>query len=444
MSTRFTALTIKEGDAFLLEDNGRNCLFDSGVNETIVNILKYKGIVKLDLAICSHNDADHAKGFIALLQSNIKIKEIWLPSFWLSILQYVEEYGVDWTEIDRHNEEINERIKDGLSPDMVFSNDSKPITNYESNKTLSYFATKLENDHYRRCQEAIIQQDIVNQVTDELRLREDVIVPPRIVHKITKHLIDGLPDYHDQKPFPEIILEVTLKLYRDLGNNSTKYSPKRIDDTLNEYLSYLGLNYYIQSDYVKQIEEYFDNIRNLAVLAHRRGCKIKWFKPTQSCPCNPVKETGFIALNSDECQVSRIQDNIMAFAMALHLTEVNEYSLVFEYLKDGIPIIRFSADSNSECQSKPYINNIIVTAPHHGSKNNANVYKNLVGEDIIWVRSNSASRISRMPCRDFLLMKNKYCLACEAYNFKSEICFEYNPWDLQWHHVHGEQCRCKP
>ena len=33
---------------------------------------------------------------------------------------------------------------------------------------------------------------------------------------------------------------------------------------------------------------------------------------------------------------------------------------VYEYLKNDIPIIRFSADSDCECQSQPYIDNIII------------------------------------------------------------------------------------
>lgn len=100
MSTRFTALTIKEGDAFLLEDNGWNCLFDSGVDDKIVDLLKYKGINKLDLAICSHNDEDHAQGFIELLESGFIIDEIWLPGLWASILQYIKNHNIHSQEIE--------------------------------------------------------------------------------------------------------------------------------------------------------------------------------------------------------------------------------------------------------------------------------------------------------------------------------------------------------
>ncbi len=399
----------------------------------------------LDLAICSHNDTDHANGFIALLQSKIRIKEIWLPSFWLSILQYVQEHGFDWSEIDRRNEEINKRIKKGLSPDMIFSKDSKPITNDESNMTLSYFAEYCDYDN-----NGYFRDKLVYYVIDSVEHQLDGIKSQAIVRKVAESVIDNLiivPDYVNDVVY--IVTKVITRMYNNLGDEPDKYNNKLIKQTLLEVLSDVGHENLIKSSTsvkdLKKIKGYFGNIRNIAGLAYRRGCKIKWFEPTQGCPCNQVDKTGFIALNSDECQVSRIQDNIMAFALALHLTEVNEYSLAFEYLKDGIPIIRFSADSDCPCQSQyPYSENIIVTAPHHGSAANAKVYSAIQGDDIIWVRSDKVSRSQGRPCDAFKSMKKKYCLACEACNFISEICFEYDPWNLQWQYVRGEQCRCKP
>ena len=155
--------------------------------------------------------------------------------------------------------------------------------------------------------------------------------------------------------------------------------------------------------------------------------------------------SGFFPLNSEECPVSRLQDEILAFAMAVRLTEVNEFSLTFEYLKEGVPIIRFSADSDCIYQTASY-DGAIVTAPHHGSEANANVYTAIKGDNIIWVRSDTVSGGTGKkprPCDAFKSMKNKYCLACESFNFISEICFEYDPCHKKWQHVRGEQCRCK-
>ena len=92
MSTVFTALEVGKGDAFLIQTPGWNCLFDAGQYPNIIGLLQGKGIYKLDLAICSHNDVDHAKGFIELLKDrSIAIDEIWLPSIFASIIQFVKE-----------------------------------------------------------------------------------------------------------------------------------------------------------------------------------------------------------------------------------------------------------------------------------------------------------------------------------------------------------------
>ena len=154
MSTRFTALTIEQGDAFLLEDNGWKCLFDSGVDKKIIDLLKYKGIDKLDLAICSHNDADHANGFIKLLQhdSGIKIDEIWLPGLWASILQFVRDNCNEPKEIHCSEEDFMGELGPLYSGEFV----SLELFN----KTLSFFVEwKDSNNMYQFHDDLLPKQD---------------------------------------------------------------------------------------------------------------------------------------------------------------------------------------------------------------------------------------------------------------------------------------------
>ena len=107
---------------------------------------------------------------------------------------------------------------------------------------------------------------------------------------------------------------------------------------------------------------------------------------------------------------------------------------------NGEPIIRFSADSDCTCQSMVYKNSIIITAPHHGSEANSNVYQCIKGNDIIWVRSDRKSRIR--PCDTFKKLASKYCLACANRNAKSEISFRYNRMQKKWIHLSGMHCNC--
>lgn len=228
--------------------------------------------------------------------------------------------------------------------------------------------------------------------------------------------------------------------------NHTKLRKARIRETFFECLTDYEMNHLIKSisseKEKNKIKELFGNIRNIAVCANQRKCRIKWFEPKQSSSITTVQKTYFKALNSVECQTSKLQDNIEAFINALHLTEVNKYSLVFEYWKDNFPIVRFSADSDCSNQSD-YTVNIIVTAPHHGSHDNANVYNNIKGNDIIWVRSDKMQKNNNRPCPAFKDQPNKYCLACKKYNFISEICFKYNTSNKRWDNVSGKQCKCK-
>lgn len=89
---RLTALEIKKGDAYLLQnDNNENFLFDAG-SPKVVNLLYQKGCCYLNVAICSHNDSDHTAGFENLLKSCVQIDELWLPNIWASIVSFLNEH----------------------------------------------------------------------------------------------------------------------------------------------------------------------------------------------------------------------------------------------------------------------------------------------------------------------------------------------------------------
>ena len=180
------------------------------------------------------------------------------------------------------------------------------------------------------------------------------------------------------------------------------------------------------------------NIEEIAKLAYQRGCIIRWFEPINGCVANYI-DYGFTALNSKETHQIKKLKGVKEFIYALTLTAENKYSLVFEYAEEVTPIVRFSADSDCTCQSvMPYPNNIIITAPHHGSEANQNVYSQIRGNDIIWVRSDRKSR--KRPCAAFKRQANRYCLACSNRNFKAELHFEHD--GNRWQHITRYSCTC--
>ena len=446
MSTRFTALTIREGDAFLLEDNGRKCLFDSGVDDLIVRILNRKRIDNLDLAICSHNDADHANGFIELLESNIRIKEIWLPYWWASILQYAKDYPIDWKEMGCFDKDFKKKVLKGYDPESLFSEESESVPCDDFNNTLLALADRAgyEKENQLRFEKTIIQkiQHIVNRVVNELgdRISPDVVdcITNGVVGFIS-HKLDYVVEYDEITC--DMARYVTYNIHEKHGNFLPWNYKRLIDDYCVRYLAERSLIDLINGfDCVHNLKIKYDNIMKIVVLATKSGCTIKWFEPTKRLTNIPI-DYGFVALNSTNvCRVKKLK-NTKAFVCALYLTEENQYSLVFEYQKEDVPIIRFSADSDGKWQSIPYRNNIIVTAPHHGAKANKKVYE-LDDEAVIWVRSDSFSKTQGRPCVEFKAMKNKYCLACKSNYFISEVCFEYDALSRKWMYNSGERCVC--
>ena len=223
------------------------------------------------------------------------------------------------------------------------------------------------------------------------------------------------------------------------------------DEFEDNMLMYIGFMDYAHRDMRYEICPYFrfslkelslliklKNIEKIAKLAYQRGCIIRWFEPVNGCVANYI-DYGVTALNSKETHQIKKLKGVKEFIHALTLTAENKYSLVFEYAEEGTPIVRFSADSDCTCQSvTPYPNNIIITAPHHGSEANQNVYSQIRGQDIIWVRSDRKSR--KRPCADFKSQANRYCLACRNHNFKAELLFEHD--GNRWQHITGNSCTC--
>lgn len=348
MSLTFTALPVLEGDAFLLQDNGRNYLFDAGGStKNIVTFLGNEKVKELNVAICSHNDSDHADGFKGLLDptknKGIQILELWLPGTWAKIIQFV-------------------------------------IDNILNSKKWTIVACALRNPG---CD---LKCELEYPVSDSDKYIE--------TKKLNSHLSDFSFLYDKYKTWSRYTNPSHLKLI-------------------------------------------LDNIMDIAKLAYNDGRTIRWFKPLDWCVCNTI-DYGFVALNSEEVfKIDKI-DTVSVFIKTLLLTIENECSLVFEYHKDDMPVVRFSADSDCTCSSQPYNNSIIITAPHHGSDKNANVYKHIKGNDIIWVRT--FHKRAKDGCSDFLNQTQRYCVKCSKFKTPGKISFDYHKGT--WNYKCGRQCNC--
>lgn len=204
------------------------------------------------------------------------------------------------------------------------------------------------------------------------------------------------------------------------------------------YLNYRKYPYFYGNPTAYHLLLNLNKILKIAILAYRRNALIRWFYPSE---VPGLERSNFLPLNSRNINYLKRVTNksVLNFAKLLYLTSENIHSLVFQYSIDSLPRILFTADS---IINKPivYTNQIIVTAPHHGSKSNKSAYSNIKGEQIIWVRSDYRS--TSRPCKDYLMLNEKYCLICtkvRASN-KMEISFEFN--NGFWNKLTGLRCYC--
>ena len=86
MICKFIAITVGSGDSFLLEKYGKKIIVDGGgdKNKLRYYLTREANINNIDVVVCTHNDADHTKGILGLLDTscNIGVGEVWLPGSW--------------------------------------------------------------------------------------------------------------------------------------------------------------------------------------------------------------------------------------------------------------------------------------------------------------------------------------------------------------------------
>lgn len=123
---KFTALPVKVGDSFLLEDDNFSVLVDSGMNQNHIISLLNKKRIKLkhiNIFICTHYDADHLNGIIGLLKSTYSFDELWLPEIFGS-LSYT---------MTKKMKEINKLFNESIKTNEVI--DNVRLSHYETSRT---------------------------------------------------------------------------------------------------------------------------------------------------------------------------------------------------------------------------------------------------------------------------------------------------------------------
>lgn len=92
---RFVAIPVGQGDAFYLERESFSVLVDGGKGrsrfaELFMSTVDHQSV---NVIVCTHNDADHIRGLLGYLSSDLDCDELWLPAQWLTLISSVRHFS---------------------------------------------------------------------------------------------------------------------------------------------------------------------------------------------------------------------------------------------------------------------------------------------------------------------------------------------------------------
>ena len=149
------------------------------------------------------------------------------------------------------------------------------------------------------------------------------------------------------------------------------------------------------------------------------GSYIRWLK-FENNVTNKTYGYDMYAQNSIQTKITEFKP-IEFFKALYYVTKINKESLVFKFDNNECPNVLFTADSDFNfCNNSISLSdNSVVTAPHHGSVSNDNVYSKIIGNNLTFVRSDN-SQVKR-PGIGFLNQTKRYCTICRNLNQKQKV-----------------------
>jgi hypothetical protein len=313
------------------------------------------------VAICTHNDADHANGILGFLEDGLKCNELWLPARWLSALPSVLKPFVD--------------VADELLRDI---HESRTASNRERD----------------------------NLDPSSLEEYVDCISTTEPSGAVEEHSVA------DQR-WPEPFIQM-LEQAESWENYQQLHASWTLDGLYcRRFARYSALSL----GQVKLLWSAIDaasRIRAIATAAFHRGIPVRWFEFDSANPSG-----GKLALHPINArEIARVRPLAGPLLNWLALTVSNRESLVYwSPSTKHVPGVLFTADSDLVGFKLPsYLDGSIVTAPHHGSESNRKAYmavaKSSNGQTpIIWVRSDGRYR-SRPGATFVNLADRKFCTIC--------------------------------
>ena len=355
---RFVALGVNEGDSFLIQHE-KTILIDGGIDDKVVGLVKkYLDVdsPSIDLVICTHYDKDHINGIIEILKSDIHVKELWLPSR--------EQYYI--------LKEYLNKLEDAL---------------------------KTYNEYTRESHRAHCKKENCG-IKDLRRKKWACTYSPKNERKS-----------HIRKPscFERLTLDTVIN-----------YSKCQFTTQSIAFNHKTAVNYYLDSlrqicsvrDGCHKIHETIDNN-----VQGKPKILLRYFEFAGNLSVQTIFDDNSFEMVGLNC-IEVVPKRGVINRHILKLTTINKESLVFMFNAFEDCKILFTADSGflkiNEQVKKLMTNVKIVTAPHHGSNDQAHkkIYKLYDGKTVVFVRSDNHNK--NRPCDEYIRLENKHCTICNT------------------------------
>lgn len=431
---RFIALPTS-GDAFLLQRGNVTILVDSGFKKDNLAKLLSKHVPELNrinIAVCTHADRDHAGGFTTLLDQwkptgnevCAPIDQLWLPGSWAGIVSQLFLEARKFSDILlKEMEEFDARHQDLNSPEDI------EVILREVDESVDRRFGDLWPD------EGYFDEDLDS--FDELDIDAE-----------------ELNGFSEPEWMGEFRNRATEIIENEAGAVRAIQSVKR------------RVGYRVRRGHVsKAVGRYWlglidtaDIIRQIAFSAIKHHVKIRWFDFGEF-EKNGRPQGGIRGLLRPVNAVEQIQPpSVVAFSHLLRLTTQNKQCLSFyspeSYSSSGILFCGDSPMGYGSGYVQPFrlprmasIHPVIVTAPHHGAESNAIAYHHIQRwmalERIFWVRSGGKSNHPGSTFRN-LPVEYRSCTWCPHKNLsRSSVEIIQRQW--YWYptimHI-GHRCLC--
>lgn len=184
------------------------------------------------------------------------------------------------------------------------------------------------------------------------------------------------------------------------------------------------------------IKRHLEKLSSIVEICNCKNIPVRWLTYHNQI-CNSRILNNIIGLNCTENRnIQAYEDDL---EVLYYLSRINQECIVIKYcsqsevLLTGDSGFSFAKDRKIELKD-----NSIVTAPHHGSRQNQLVYSIIQGSGLTYVRSHNSTVQRGSISETFIALERKYCVKCQ--NKKLERVFlEYI--DGEWS-AHNETCIC--